>query len=80
MTSNLIQASYLASDSPTRTIYTAVLPGGSKHGARKVLTFKRHDDFSAVLNYPNGVMFIVVRVLYTHNFTFLLNLGQRLPS
>ncbi|KAJ8582398.1 actin-like ATPase domain-containing protein [Rhizopogon salebrosus TDB-379] len=51
-----IQASYLASNSPTRTIHTAVLPGGSKYGARKTLTFKRHDDLSAVRNYPDGIM------------------------
>ncbi|KAJ8582405.1 actin-like ATPase domain-containing protein [Rhizopogon salebrosus TDB-379] len=51
-----IQASYLASNSPTRTIHTAVLPGGSKHGTRKTLTFKRQDDFSVMLNYPDVVM------------------------
>jgi hypoxia up-regulated 1 len=51
-----IQASYLASNPGTRTIHTAVLPAGSKHGARKTLTFKRKEDFSVVLNYPNEVM------------------------
>ncbi|KAG2117711.1 Hsp70 protein-domain-containing protein [Suillus clintonianus] len=51
-----IQASYLASTPGTRTIHTAVLPAGSKHGARKTLTFKRKEDFSLVLNYPNEVM------------------------
>ncbi|OAX37691.1 actin-like ATPase domain-containing protein [Rhizopogon vinicolor AM-OR11-026] len=51
-----VQASYLASNTPTRTIHTAVLPRGSKHGARKTLTFKRQEDFSVVLNYPNEVM------------------------
>ncbi|KAG2363629.1 Hsp70 protein-domain-containing protein [Suillus spraguei] len=51
-----IQASYLASNPGTRTIHTAILPAGSKHGARKTLTFKREEDFSVVLNYPNEVM------------------------
>ncbi|KAJ8584173.1 hypothetical protein M405DRAFT_884459 [Rhizopogon salebrosus TDB-379] len=51
-----IQALYLASKSPTRTIHTAVLPGGSKYGARKTLTFKRHDDLSVVQNYPDAVL------------------------
>lgn len=51
-----IQASYLASNPGTRTIHTAVLPAGSKHGARKTLTFKRKEDFSVVLNYLNEVM------------------------
>lgn len=51
-----IQASYLASTPGTRTIHTAVLPAGSKHGARKTLTFKRKEDFSLVVNYPNEVM------------------------
>lgn len=51
-----IQASYLASNPGARTIHTAVLAAGSKHGARKTLTFKRKEDFSVVLNYPNEVM------------------------
>ncbi|KAG1732638.1 Hsp70 protein-domain-containing protein [Suillus paluster] len=51
-----VQASYLASNPGTRTIHTTVLPAGSKHGARKTLTFKRKEDFSLVLNYPNEVM------------------------
>ncbi|KAG1787250.1 heat shock protein 70 family, partial [Suillus plorans] len=51
-----IQASYLASNPGTRTIHTTVLPAGSRHGARKTLTFKRKEDFSVILNYPNEVM------------------------
>lgn len=51
-----IQASYFASNPGTRTIHTTVLPAGSKHGARKTLTFKRKEDFSVILNYPNELM------------------------
>jgi hypoxia up-regulated 1 len=66
-----IQASYLASNPGTRTIHTAVLPAGSKHGARKTLTFKRKEDFSVVLNYPNEVMSCV---FCTYKCSYFINL------
>lgn len=66
-----IQASYLASNPGTRTIHTAVLPAGSKHGARKTLTFKRKEDFSVVLNYPNEVMSCV---FCTYQCSYYFNL------
>ena len=61
-----VQASYLTSNAPTRTIHTAVLPRGSKHGAKKTLTFKRQEDFSVVLNYPNEVMSCVFLHIHIH--------------
>ncbi|KAG8842725.1 lumenal Hsp70 protein [Serendipita sp. 405] len=51
-----IEVSYLA-ESKTggqRTIHTSVLPSTSSYGAKKVLTFKRKEDFSFILGYKEG--------------------------
>ena len=50
-----IQVSYAAeSKVTTRVINTSIFPIGSKHGARKTLTFKRKDDFNVTLVYKNA--------------------------
>jgi len=50
-----IQVSYAAeSKITTRVINTSIFPTGSKHGARKTLTFKRTDDFNVTLAYKNA--------------------------
>ena len=50
-----IQISYFAAastaNSRPRSITTLIFPAGSKVGAKKVLTFKRKDDFSVFLDY-----------------------------
>jgi hypoxia up-regulated 1 len=50
-----VQVSYAAeSKIATRIINTSIFPAGSKHGARKTLTFKRKDDFNVTLVYKNA--------------------------
>ena len=50
-----IQVSYAAeSKVTTRVINTSIFPIGSKHGAKKTLTFKRKDDFNVTLVYKNA--------------------------
>lgn len=54
-----IQASYFATSSSTtsrpRSITTLIFPAGSKVGTKKVLTFKRKEDFTIFLDYKNSV-------------------------
>ena len=54
-----IQASYLAasttSTSRPRTITSLVFPAGSKVGTKKILTFKRKEDFIISLDYKSAV-------------------------
>lgn len=54
-----IQVSYFAAPtSPNtrpRSITTLIFPAGSKVGTKKVLTFKRKEDFSLFLDYKNPV-------------------------
>ncbi|EDR09636.1 uncharacterized protein LACBIDRAFT_189980 [Laccaria bicolor S238N-H82] len=54
-----IQASYLAasttSTSRPRTITSLVFPAGSKVGTKKILTFKRKEDFIISLDYKTAV-------------------------
>jgi hypoxia up-regulated 1 len=50
-----VQVSYAAeSKVATRVINTSIFPAGSKHGAKKTLTFKRTDDFNVTLVYKNA--------------------------
>jgi hypoxia up-regulated 1 len=53
-----IQASYFAAaTSPNarpRTINTVVFPAGSKTGSKKVMTFKRKEDFTIYLDYKHA--------------------------
>ncbi|KAF5314314.1 hypothetical protein D9619_011752 [Psilocybe cf. subviscida] len=52
-----IQASYFAAPSTSstrpRSITTLIFPAGSKVGTKKVLTFKRKEDFAIFLDYKN---------------------------
>ncbi|KAF8900168.1 Hsp70 protein-domain-containing protein [Gymnopilus junonius] len=54
-----IEVSYFASASASnprpRTITTLIFPAGSKVGTKKLLTFKRKEDFSLYLDYKNPV-------------------------
>ncbi|KAF8154153.1 Hsp70 protein-domain-containing protein [Crassisporium funariophilum] len=54
-----IQASYFAAastpNSRPRSITTVIFPAGSKVGTKKVLTFKRKEDFTIHLDYKNQV-------------------------
>jgi hypoxia up-regulated 1 len=53
-----IQASYFAATSSVnarpRTISTVVFPAGSKTGIKKVMTFKRKEDFTIYLDYKQA--------------------------
>ncbi|KAJ7756232.1 Hsp70 protein-domain-containing protein [Mycena metata] len=49
-----IQASYLATASTPRTITTLIFPAGSKVGTKKILTFKRKDDFVINFDYKTA--------------------------
>ncbi|KAJ7160962.1 Hsp70 protein-domain-containing protein [Mycena filopes] len=49
-----IQASYLATASTPRTITTLIFPAGSKVGTKKILTFKRKDDFVINFDYKDA--------------------------
>ncbi|KAH9477088.1 Hypoxia up-regulated protein 1 [Psilocybe cubensis] len=54
-----VQVSYFAaptsSNTRPRSITTLIFPAGSKVGTKKVLTFKRKEDFSLFLDYKNPV-------------------------
>jgi hypoxia up-regulated 1 len=54
-----IQASYPAASSTAnsrpRTITTLVFPAGSKAGTKKVMTFKRKEDFTIYLDYKDPI-------------------------
>ncbi|KIK97251.1 hypothetical protein PAXRUDRAFT_825149 [Paxillus rubicundulus Ve08.2h10] len=49
-----IEASYLSS-TESRNIHSLIFPKGTKYGTRKILSFKRKEDFSLWLNYKNEV-------------------------
>ncbi|PPQ80345.1 hypothetical protein CVT25_003628 [Psilocybe cyanescens] len=54
-----IQVSYFAaptsSNTRPRSIATLIFPAGSKVGTKKILTFKRKEDFSLFIDYKNPV-------------------------
>jgi len=62
-----IQISYFAAPSTAnsrpRSITTLIFPAGSKVGAKKVLTFKRKEDFSVFLDYKTPVSPYVLNLI-----------------
>ncbi|KAF7373516.1 Actin-like ATPase domain-containing protein [Mycena sanguinolenta] len=50
-----IQASYLATAATPRTITSLLFPAGSKAGSKKVMTFKRKEDFTINFDYKDTV-------------------------
>ncbi|KAJ6463417.1 Hsp70 protein-domain-containing protein [Mycena sanguinolenta] len=50
-----IQASYLATAATPRTITSLLFPAGSKAGSKKVMTFKRKEDFVINFDYKDAV-------------------------
>jgi hypoxia up-regulated 1 len=70
-----IQASYFAASSSAnsrpRSITTLIFPAGSKVGSKKVLTFKRKEDFSIFLDYKTPVAPYVLHLLF-----LLVNYGN----
>jgi len=70
-----IQATYFAASKTTnsrpRSITTLIFPAGSTVGSKKVLTFKRKEDFSIFLDYKTPVAPYVLDPLF-----FLVDCGN----